>query len=271
MVESYPIMDQKTHPQHEILGVVRPMYSRQWLLGPSPRHAVPEEGMPPSTAYHLIHDELIMDGSSRFNLATFCGTWMEPEAQKLMAETFDKNMIDKDEYPQMAELESRCVHMLADLWNSPDASNTMGCSTTGSSEAAMLGGLALKVKWRGKRKCAGKRIGKPNLVCGPVQICWHKFARYFDVELREIPCEGKRLLMSPEETIRRCDENTIGVIPTLGVTYTLQYEPVEAIALALDDLEEERGLDIPMHIDAASGGFILNRESYCTSSSINVK
>ena len=115
----------------------------------------------------------------------------------------------------------------------------------------MLGGLALKVKWRAKRKSAGKRMGKPNLVCGPVQICWHKFARYFDVELREIPCEGKRLLMSTKETIRRCDENTIGVILTLGVTYTLQYEPVEAIALALDDLEEERGLDIPMHIDAA--------------------
>jgi glutamate decarboxylase len=232
------------------------VFGNSFLPHPLPKYKIPQEETEPAAAYQLVHDELLLDGNSRQNVATFCQTWVEPEVRKLMDECIDKNMIDKDEYPQMAELESRCVHMLADLWNSPDAANTMGCSTTGSSEAAMLGGLALKVKWREKRKSAGKRMGKPNLVCGPVQICWHKFARYFDVELREIPCEGKRLLMSPEETIRRCDENTIGVIPTLGVTYTLQYEPVEAIALALDDLEEERGLDIPMHIDAASGGFI---------------
>jgi glutamate decarboxylase len=165
-------------------------------------------------------------------------------------------MIDKDEYPQTAEIESRCVRMLADLWNSSDAANAQGCSTTGSSEAAMLGGLAMKTRWRKKRERAGKPIGKPNLICGPAQICWHKFARYFDVELRQIPCEAQRLHMSPEEVIRRCDENTIGVVPTLGVTHTLLYEPVEQVALALDDLEEERGLDIPIHVDAASGGFI---------------
>jgi len=148
------------------------------------------------------------------------------------------------------------VRMLADLWNSPDAVNTMGCFTTGSSEAAMLGGLALKWRWRKKREAAGKSALRPNLVCGPAQICWHKFARYFDVELREIPCEGNRLIMSPGEVLKRCDENTIGVVPTLGVTYTLQYEPVQAVALALDDLEDESGLDIPIHVDAASGGFI---------------
>lgn len=120
----------------------------------------------------------------------------------------------------------------------------------------MLGGLALKTRWKKKRQQAGLSSTKPNLVCGPAQICWHKFARYFDVELREIPCEGRRLLMTPEEVIQRCDENTIGVVPTLGVTYTLQYEPVHDVSVALDDLEEERGLDIPMHVDAASGGFI---------------
>jgi len=172
-----------------------------------------------------------------------------------MHECQDKNVIDRDEYPQMAELESRCIHMLADLWNSPDAANTLGSSTAGSSEAAMLGGLALKWNWR-KRRRRGKPSGQPNLICGPAQICWHKFARYFDVELRQIPCEGNRLMMSPQEVIKRCDENTIGVVPTLGVTYTLQYEPVQSVAVALDDLEEESGLDIPIHIDAASGGFI---------------
>jgi glutamate decarboxylase len=217
---------------------------------------MPKHESDPNAAYQLVHDELLLDGNSRQNVATFCQTWVEPEIRKLMDECIDKNMIDKDEYPQMAELESRCVHMIADLWNSPDAANAMGCSTTGSSEAAMLGGLALKTKWRRKRQQAGKPATKPNLICGPVQICWHKFARYFDVELREIPCEGKRLLMSPEEVIKRCDENTIGVVPTLGVTYTLQYEPVQAVAVALDDLEEEHGLDIPIHVDAASGGFI---------------
>jgi glutamate decarboxylase len=198
----------------------------------------------------------LLDGNSRQNLATFCQTWVEPEMRQLMHECLDKNIIDKDEYPQMAELESRCIHMLADLWHSPDTANTVGCSTTGSSEAAMLGGLALKSNWRKRRRGTSKPVGLPNLICGPVHVCWPKFARYFDVELRQIPCEGSRLIMSPEEVVKRCDENTIGVVPTLGVTYTLQYEPVQAVAQALDDLEEESGLDIPIHVDAASGGFV---------------
>ena len=120
----------------------------------------------------------------------------------------------------------------------------------------MLGGLALRRRWRNRRRAAGKRRGRPNLICGPAHVCWPKFARYFDVELRQVPCERNRLIMSPGEVIKRCDENTIGVVPTLGVTYTLQYEPVEAVAVALDDLEEESGLDIPIHVDAASGGFV---------------
>ena len=227
-----------------------------FLTKPAPKDQFPNEGIGRAAAYQLIHDELLLDGNSRQNLATFCQTWVEPEVRQLMQECLDKNMIDKDEYPQTAELENRCVRMLADLWHAPDPANTIGCSTTGSSEAAMLGGLALKWHWRKKRRDAGKSNLRPNLVCGPAQICWHKFARYFDVELREIPCEGNRLIMSPEEAVKRCDENTIGVVPTLGVTFTLQYEPVHTVAVALDDLEEETGLDIPIHVDAASGGFI---------------
>ncbi len=223
---------------------------------PVPRHAFPKQGIERAAAYQLVHDELLLDGNSRQNLATFCQTWVESEVKQLMDECLDKNIIDKDEYPQMAELEARCVRMLADLWSSPDAANTVGCSTTGSSEAAMLGGLALRSHWRRRRRAAGAGRGRPNLICGPVHVCWPKFARYFDVELRQIPCSGNRLIMSPEEVIRRCDENTIGVIPTLGVTYTLQYEPVLEVATALDDLEEETGLDIPIHVDAASGGFV---------------
>jgi glutamate decarboxylase len=146
--------------------------------------------------------------------------------------------------------------MLADLWNSPAAANTVGCSTTGSSEAAMLGGMAMKRAWEAKRKAAGKPIDKPNLVTGPVQICWHKFTRYWDIEHREIPMDRDRLIMTPEEVLSRVDENTIGVVPTLGVTYTCQYEPVKAVAQALDKLEKDKGLDIRMHIDGASGGFL---------------
>jgi glutamate decarboxylase len=221
-----------------------------------PKYRIPREERSARAAYNLVHDELLLDGNSRQNLATFCTTWTEPEVSSLMAECIDKNMCDKDEYPQTAEIESRCVHMLADLWNSPDAANTIGCSTTGSSEAAMLGGLAAKWRWRAKRRAQGKSIDKPNLVCGPVQVCWHKFGRYFDVEVREVPLEGDRLHMEPEQVLEHCDENTIMVVPTFGLTMTCQYEPVEAIAQALDKLQADTGLDIPIHVDAASGAFL---------------
>jgi len=221
-----------------------------------PKYKFPENEHNPRDIYQLVHDELMLDGNSRQNLATFCSTWVEPEVHQLMDECMDKNMIDKDEYPQTAEIEARCVHILADLWNSPDGANTMGCSTTGSSEAAMLGGMGMKWRWRKKMEAQGKSTAKPNLICGPVQICWHKFARYWDVELREVPMESDRLILNAEEVIKRCDENTIGVVPTLGVTFTCQYEPVKEIADALDKLQQDTGLDIPMHIDGASGAFI---------------
>ena len=216
----------------------------------------PSTALDPQAVYQTIHDQLILDGNSQQNLATFCTTWIEPEVLKIMDESADKNMIDKDEYPQTAAIEERCVHMLANLWNSPEAASTIGCSTTGSSEAAMLGGLALKWNWRKRRRAQGKSIEAPNLIMGPVQVCWHKFCRYFDVEIREVPMEGDRLLLTPEEVIKRCDENTIGVVVTLGVTFTLQYEPVHEINLALDKLQAETGLDIPIHVDGASGAFL---------------
>lgn len=221
-----------------------------------PKTKFPIKESDPRNVFSAVRDELMLDGNSRQNLATFCQTWVDDEIRSLMDLSIDKNMIDKDEYPQTAEIENRCVHMLADLWNSPDALNTLGCSTIGSSEAAMLGGLALKWQWRKKQAAKGKPTDKPNLICGPVQICWHKFARYFDVELREIPLEGDRLIMSPEEVLKRVDENTIGVVPTLGVTFTCQYEPVKAVHDALDKLQKETGLDIPIHVDGASGGFL---------------
>lgn len=220
-----------------------------------PKYRMAEGELRPDVAYALVRDELFLDGNARQNLATFCQTWLDPEVHQLMDLSLDKNMIDKDEYPATAELESRCVHILADLWHSPKAADTIGCSTTGSSEACMLGGLALKWKWRERMHAAGKPTDRPNIVTGPVQVCWHKFARYFDVELREIPLERGRLGMTPEEVMKRVDENTIGVMPTFGVTFTCHYEPVAEIAAALDQLAADKLLDIPMHVDAASGGF----------------
>ena len=176
--------------------------------------------MLPLTAYNIVHDELMLDGNSRLNLATFVSTWIEPEARILMAETFDKNMIDKDEYPQTAELELRCVNMLSRLWNSPDHEEAVGCSTIGSSEAAMLGGLALKWKWRDRMKAANKPTDRPNLVISStVQVCWDKFCRYFDVEPRLVPVGGTRYHLTAEEAIKYCDENTIGVVAIMGSTF----------------------------------------------------
>jgi glutamate decarboxylase len=222
-----------------------------------PRHRLGDTELPPEVAYQIIHDELMLDGNARMNLATFVSTWMEPQAEKLMAECLDKNMIDKDEYPQTAELEMRCVNILSRLWHAPDAGEAVGCSTTGSSEAAMLGGLALKRLWQHRRTAAGASTEKPNLVMGiNVQVCWEKFANYWDVEMRLVPMEGDRFHLSAEEAVKLCDENTIGVVAILGSTFDGSYEPVQEICAALDDLQERTGLDIPVHVDGASGAFV---------------
>lgn len=221
-----------------------------------PTDRMPTESLRPDVAYHLVYDELMLDGNARQNMATFCQTWFDDEIHKLMDLSIDKNMIDKDEYPATADIENYCVHMLADLWNAPSTATTIGCSTTGSSEAAMLAGLAMKWRWRARQAKANRPTERPNLITGPVQVCWHKFARYFDVELREVPLTRHRLGLTAGEVLSRVDENTIGVVPTLGVTFTCQYEPVAEIAAALDKLQNDAGLDVPIHVDAASGGFI---------------
>ena len=225
--------------------------------GHVPRHELPAGEMSPDVAYQVVHDELMLDGNARLNVATFVTTWMEPQAEKLMAECFDKNMIDKDEYPQTAELEVRCVNMLSRLWNAPDAAEATGCSTTGSSEAAMLGGLALKRRWTARRTAEGKPTDRPNLVMGiNVQVCWEKLANYWDVEMRLVPMEGDRFHLSADEAVKQCDENTIGVVAILGSTFDGSYEPVQEICAALDDFERKSGIDVPVHVDGASGAFV---------------
>src|SRR5262249_52514028 len=163
----------------------------------------------------------------------------EPQAEKLMAECFDKNMIDKDEYPQTADIENRCVYIISRLWNAPDPTQATGCSTTGSSEAAILGGLPLKRPWQNARKAPGKPAQTPKIGMGiNVQVCWEKFATYWDVEMRLVPMEGNRFTLSPEEAVKLCDENTIGVVAILGSTYDGAYEPVKEICAALDAFQE---------------------------------
>jgi glutamate decarboxylase len=208
-------------------------------------------------AYDLLTNELLLDGSARLNLATFVTTWMPPHASRLMALTADKNMIDKDEYPQTAEIERRCVNIVGNLWHVPGSGEVTGTSTTGSSEAAMLGGMALKWRWRERMRRAGKPTDRPNLVMGiNVQVCWDKFCRYWDVEPRLVPMEGDRLHLTAEEAVKRCDENTIGVVAILGSTFDGSYEPVKGICEALDRLAADGGPDVPVHVDAASGGFV---------------
>jgi glutamate decarboxylase len=219
-----------------------------------PRDRLAEHPVEPRTAAQIVKDELLLDGNARLNLATFVTTWMEPEAHILIAACLDKNLVDKDEYPQSAEIENRCVRILADLWHAdgqgPDA---VGTSTTGSSEACMLGGLALLRRWR-KRRGDGPR---PNLVMGAnVQVVWEKFCRYWDVEPRLVPVGDGTTHLVPDRAVAHCDEDTIGVVAILGSTFDGTYEPVAEIAAALDRLQAERGIDVPVHVDAASGGFI---------------
>ena len=236
---------------------INPLYTQDGSIDEVPRFRLAGPGMPADTAAQVIRDELILDGSARLNLATFVTTWMEPQAAQLMAECADKNMIDKDEYPQTAELEHRCVNILADLWHAPAGDEATGCSTTGSSEAAMLGGLALLWRWRERRRAAGLPTDKPNMIMGSnVQVCWEKFCRYWEVEPRYVPMTRELLHMGAAGAVAKCDENTIGVVAVLGSTMDGSYEPVLEISQALDTLQAETGIDIQIHVDAASGGFI---------------
>jgi glutamate decarboxylase len=227
-----------------------------------PKHRLPDGPMTPEMAYQIVHDELMFDGNARLNLATFVTTHMEPQAEKLMAETFDKNMIDKDEYPATAAIEQRCVCMVADLFHAEDLrdddpASAIGVSTVGSSEAVMLAGLAMSWRWRAK-------VGKdwkgrtPNLVMGSnVQVVWEKFCRYFDVEPIYLPMEEGRYVITPEQVLSAVNEDTIGVVAILGTTYTGELEPIAEICTALDKLAADGGVDVPVHVDAASGGFVV--------------
>ncbi|HEV8526834.1 MAG TPA: glutamate decarboxylase [Actinomycetes bacterium] len=239
----------------EQLDELARQYGNRFLLEPAPDNTLPEHGMRAVDAMRLIGEELVLDGIPMRNLATFVTTWMEPEAQRVIAENLHRNFIDHAEYPQTAEIEQRCIRILADLFHAPG--ETTGARTQGSSEAIMLGALSLKWKWRQRRERAGKSTDRPNLVFGgDVHVVWNKFCRYFDVEPRVIPLQPDKYTIGPEDVEPFLDENTIGVAAVLGTTFTGHADDIVGINDLLLDVRNERGLDIPLHIDGASGGFV---------------
>jgi len=236
---------------------LNPVFVRPGEATEFSKFVMPEEPSLPETAYQIVHDEAILDGNSRLNLATFVTTWMDDEAKRLHLEAADKNMIDKDEYPATAAIEERCWRMLADLWHAPDAGQAIGTSTVGSSEACMLGGLALKRRWQEKRRAERKPTDRPNLIMSAaVQVVWEKFCNYWDVEPRYVPCTPDHMVLDGHDLEKYVDENTIGVVAILGQTFTGAYEPVEAIAAKLDEVEADTGLDVRIHVDGASGAMV---------------
>src|SRR4051812_44548776 len=231
------------------------LYGNAFLRTDAPDHRLPEVGMSASDAMRLVEEEMVLDGLPFRNLATFVTTWMEPEAQRVIADNLHRNYIDHAEYPQTAAIEQRCIRMLADLWHAPG--ETTGTRTQGSSEAIMLGALCLKWKWKARREQAGLDTTRPNLVFGgDVHVVWEKFCRYFDVEPRVIPLQPDKFTIGPEDVEPHIDENTIGVGAVLGTTFTGHADDIIGINDLLVSIKNKRGLDVPLHIDGASGAFV---------------
>ena len=226
-----------------------------FLTEGAPDQAIPDTAMEPESALRLIEQELAVEGIPERNLATFVTTWMEPEARRVIDNNLHRNFIDHAEYPQVFEIQQRCIRMLAELFHAPG--ETTGTSTQGSSEAIMLGALSLKWKWRQRREAAGKATDSPNLVFGgDVHVVWEKFCRYFDVEPRIVPLQPGKYTIGPEDIEPHVDENTIGVAAVVGTTFTGHADDVVGMNDFLIDLKNREGLDVPLHIDAASGGFV---------------
>ncbi|HEU4706226.1 MAG TPA: glutamate decarboxylase [Solirubrobacterales bacterium] len=231
------------------------LYGDRFLTEDAPDKEFPARGMPALDAMRLVDEELVLEGDPWRNLATFVTTWMEPEAKRIVSENLHRNFIDHAEYPISAEIEQRCIRMLADLYHAPG--ETTGCRTQGSSEAIMLGALSLKWKWRERREAAGKPVERPNLVFGgDVHVVWEKFCRYFDVEPRIVRLREDKYVIGPADVEPHVDENTIGVAAVLGTTFTGHADDIQGINDLLIQIRDEKGLDVPLHVDAASGGFV---------------
>jgi glutamate decarboxylase len=236
---------------------VSPTYAGRSFSHDVPKYRLPEQGISAPAAYQLVHDELNLDGNPALNLASFVTSWMEPQADLLAAQTLAKNMIDQDEYPQTQEVHRRVVSMIGRLFHAPSHERPVGTATIGSSEAIMLAMLAHKRTWQRRRQREGQPVDRPNMVLGAdVHTCWEKFARYFEVEPRVIPIEEDRFTISGEQVEPLLDERTIGVAGVLGTTFTGQKDDLGSIDEVLGRVASERGWRVPLHIDAATGGFI---------------
>ncbi|HWV85776.1 MAG TPA: glutamate decarboxylase [Capillimicrobium sp.] len=237
--------------------MARVTIAEQYLTEPAPARRMPEEGTDPRVAQTLVESEVLLDGDPSKNLATFVTTSMEPEARAVIADNLHRNWIDHAEYPRTAEIANRCVRMLHDLFHGDGEPEAPGTATVGSSEAVMLGALAMKWRWRAAREKAGKPTDRPNLVYGAdVHVVWDKFCRYFDVEPRQVDLAPGRYTVGPDDLRPRIDENTIGVVGVIGTTFTGECDDVVGIDAMLAELRGQ-GLDVPMHVDAASGGFVF--------------
>jgi glutamate decarboxylase len=231
--------------------------AERYFTQPAPVRTIPEHSRDPGTALRLLQSEMLLDGDPGKNLATFVTTWMEPEAREVIVENLHRNWIDHAEYPRTAEIANRCVRMLHDLFNGAGEPEAPGTACAGSSEAVMLGALAMKWRWKKAREQAGKPVDRPNLVYGAdVHVVWDKFCRYFDVEPRQVDLPRGRFTVGPEDLEPQIDENTIGVVAVVGTTFTGECDDVAGIDAMLAGLRG-RGLDVPMHVDAASGGFVF--------------
>jgi glutamate decarboxylase len=231
------------------------LFGNRFATQEVPSREFPETGMPAVDAMRLVAEDLALEGDPARNLATFVTTWMEPQAQRIIAENLHRNFIDHAEYPRTAEIEQRCIRMLANLFHAPG--ETTGARTQGSSEAIMLGALSLKWNWRKRRDAAGESTANPNLVFGgDVHVVWEKFCRYFDVEPRIVPLQPGKYTIGPDDVRPHIDENTIGVAAVLGTTFTGHKDDIVGINALLLQIKEERGLDIALHVDGASGGFV---------------
>ncbi|XP_052181488.1 glutamate decarboxylase-like isoform X1 [Diospyros lotus] len=239
--------------------LLRSTFASRYARASLPRYKMQEQPIPKEAACQIIKDELMLDGNPRLNLASFVTTWMEPECDHLIMSSLNKNYVDMDEYPVTTELQNRCVNMIGRLFHAPVGQDekAIGVSTVGSSEAIMLAGLAFKRKWQAKRKAENKPYDKPNIVTGAnVQVCWEKFARYFEVELKEVKLTEGYYIMDPVKAVELVDENTICVAAILGSTLTGEFEDVKLLNELIAKKNKEIGWDTPIHVDAASGGFI---------------
>ena len=248
----------RRHHARKTEEFLTPTYGTRFFTNDLEAFSMSENGTNPQSAYQIIHDELELDGNPSLNLASFVTTWMEPEAQKLISENLQKNLVDQSEYPQTGQLQHRVIHMLASLFHAPEDQDVTGTSTIGSSEAIFLGLLAHKKQWQSNRKKKGLSTESPNLVVGgDVHVVWEKFCRYFDVELRMVPLSKERFVLDVAVATSLVDENTIAVGAVLGTTFTGQLDPVVELNEALEKHFLEKGYFVPIHVDGASGGFLL--------------